>query len=118
MKRQLALGAVVAAVALMGSLDSARADHCSSYSQGYGYSSNSYYTPNYSYQPRYNHQQVYSHGSYGNYGNYGGYYRPSYGHSYVRPGFSISIGSGRSLFSFGSSFGNSGHRHSSGGHRH
>lgn len=108
MKRRIALGAVVAAVALMGSLDSAKADHCPTYrpSYSYGYSgsyyrpgysygySNSYYRPSYSYRPTY------------------GYSQPSFGYS--RPGFSITFGSGRSGFSFGRSYGHSGHH----GHRH
>lgn len=110
MKRRIALGAVIAAVALMGSLDSARADHCrnsrrsfgySSYAPAYNYGYSGYYRPNYSY-------------------GYNNYYRPSYG----RSGISFSFGSGRSGFSFGSfgrSYGHRGHSHhghSHRGHRH
>ena len=113
MKRRIALGAVVAAVALMGSMDSAKADHCPTYSQSYGYSSGSYYQPSYNY----GYSNSYYQPSY-NYG-YGqsSYCRPSYGHSYSRPGLSINFGSGRSGFSFGSGrsgFGRSSHY----GHRH
>jgi hypothetical protein len=113
MKRRIALGAVVAAVALMGSMDSAKADHCSPYGgRSYGFSSGSYYQPSYSsgysnsyYRPSYS------------YGHSSSYYRPSYGHSYSRPGLSITFGSGRSGFSFGRSYGRSGHS-SHRGHRH
>ena len=45
MKRRFALGAVVAAIALMGSLDSAKADHCPTY------------RPSYSYRPTYGYSQ-------------------------------------------------------------
>ena len=116
MKRRIALGAVVAAVALMGSMDSAKADHCPTYSRSSGYSSGSYYQPSYNY----GYSNSYYQPSY-NYG-YGqsSYYRPSYGHSYSRPGLSITFGSGRSGFSFGRSYGHSGHsgRSSHRGHRH
>jgi hypothetical protein len=111
MKRRIALGAVVAAVALMGSMDSAKADHCPTYSRSYGYSSGSYYQPSYNY----GYSNSYYQPSY-NYGR-SSYYRPSYGHSYSRPGFSINFGSGRSGFSFGRSYGHSG-RSSHRGHRH
>jgi hypothetical protein len=109
MIRRIALGAVVAAVAMMGSMDSAKADHCSTYSRSYGSSSGSYYRPSYSY----GYSNSYYHPSY-SYGHSSSYYRPSYGHSYSRPGFSITFGSGRSGFSFGRSYGRSSHY----GHRH
>jgi len=98
MKRRIALGAVVAAVAMMSSMDSVKADSCSPFggrsyghssfarpSYNYGYS-NSYYRPSYSY-------------------GHSSYYRPSYNYGYSRPGFSITFGSGRSGFSFGRSYG-------------
>lgn len=102
MKRRIALGAVVAAVALMSSMDSAKADHSRSFGRSSGFSSGIYFRPSYSrgfsnsyYRPSY---------SYGR----SSYYRPSYGHSlYSRPGFSITFGSGRSGFSFGRSYGSS-----------
>ena len=110
MKRRIALGAVVAAVALMGSLDSAKADHCQTYRPSYSYGhSTSYYQPSYSY----GHSSSYYRPSY-SYGHSSSFYRPSYGHSYSRPGFSISIGSGRSGFSFGRSYGHSSRRSHSG----
>lgn len=108
MKRILTLGTIVAALALVGTVDTARADHCSSYgrSPSFGYSNYS----SRSYSPRY------SQPSYG-YGGYG-YSRPSSGIYYSRPGFSISIGSGYRSSGFsryrsrGSVFGgHSGHRH-------
>jgi hypothetical protein len=110
MKRRIALGAVVAAVALMGSMDSAKADHCPTYRPSYSYgNSSSFYRPSYSYgQSRSYYRPSYS------YGHSSSFYRPSYGHSYSRPGFSISFGSGRSGFSFGRSYGRSSHF----GHRH
>ena len=108
MKRRIALGAVVAAVAMMSSMDSAKADHCRSSSRSYGFSSGSFYRPSYSY----GHSQSYYRPSY-SYGH-SSFYRPSYGHSYSRPGFSITFGSGRSGFSFGRSYGRSSHY----GHRH
>jgi len=107
MTRLLALGTVVAALTLVGAADTARADHCSSYGRSggssFGFSSRSY-RPSY-YRP-----------SYSSYGY--GYSRPSSGVYYSRPGFSISIGSGRSRYGsygysrsrYGSSFG-SHHRH-------
>ena len=92
MKRRIALGAIVAAVALMGSMDSAKAGGCSLYGgRSYGFSSGSYYRPSFSY------------------GHRSSYCRPSYGQSYSRPGFSITFGSGRSGFSFGRSYGRSSH---------
>jgi hypothetical protein len=116
MKRRIALGAVVAAVALMGSMDSAKADHCQTYRPSYssGHSS-SYYQPSYSYGHSTNYYRPSQ--SFGQRS-----YRPSYGYSqpsfgYSRPGFSISIGSGRSGFSFGRSYGHSSRRSHS-GHRH
>jgi hypothetical protein len=110
MKRRIALGAVVAAVTLMGSMDSAKADHCQTYRPSYSSgNSSSFYRPSYSYgQSRSYYRPSYS------YGHSSSFYRPSYGHSYSRPGFSISFGSGRSGFSFGRSYGRSSHF----GHRH
>lgn len=75
----LVLGALVAAVALMGT-NTASADHwrsgCNSGYSSYGYGYNSYsFSPGYSY-------------------GYRGYATPSYGFSVARPGFSLSIGSG------------------------
>ena len=112
MKRRIALGAIVAAVALMGSMDSAKADSCSRYGgRSYGFSSGSYYRPSYSYGHSSYYRPSYSYGhsncyrpSY-SYGHRSSYYRPSYGHSYSRPGFSITFGSGRSGISFGRSYG-------------
>ena len=105
MKRRIALGAIVAAVALMGSMDSAKADSCSLYGgRSYGFSSGSYYRPSFSY----GHRSSYYRPSY-SYGHRSSYCRPSYGHSYSRPGFSITFGSGRSGFSFGRSYGRSSH---------
>ena len=87
MTRLLALGTVVAALTLVGVTDTARADHCRSFGRGsglsFGFSSRSY-RPSYS--------------SYGY-----GFRRPSSGVYYSRPGFSISIGSGRSRFGYGQS---------------
>lgn len=109
MKRKLALGAVVAAVAMMASLDTVRADSCRSFGgRSFGYSNS--YRPSYSYGFRNNYYRP----SY-NYG-YNNYYRPSYGFGYSRPGFSITFGSGRSGFGYGRSFGNRGYSHR--GHRH
>ena len=93
MTRLLALGTVVAALTLVGAVDTARADHCSSYGRSSGLSS---------------------------YSSYGyGYSRPSSGIYYSRPGFSISIGSGHSRYGsygysrsrYGSLFGSHYHRH-------
>ena len=106
MKRILTLGTVVAALALVGTVDTARADHCRSFGRSsglsFGFSSRSY-SPSY-YRPSYGY----------------GYSRPSSGVFYSRPGFSISIGSGRSYYrpygfsrsrGFGSVFGSRYHRH-------
>ncbi len=112
MKRRIALGAVVAAVAMMSSMDLAKADHCRSSGRSFGFSSRNIYRPSYSYG-----YSNYARPSY-NYGYSNSFYRPSYGHSfYSRPGLSITFGSGRSGFSFGRSYGRSfggshrGHRH-------
>ena len=114
MKRRIALGAVIAAVALMGSLDTAKADHCRTYGPSYGYSSGGYYAPSYGYS----HSSFYR-PSYGY--NHSSFYRPNYGYPYGRQGITFSFGSGRSGFSFGSygrSYGNFGGGHSHHGHRH
>ena len=101
MKRRLAItGAVVAAVALMGSVDTAKADHnrssCRPGFSSYGYSNGYSYSPSRSYYYR---------PSYG-YSNYS-YYRPSYGFSYARPGFSLSIGRGGVAFGRSRTYGHS-----------
>ena len=104
MKRRIALGAVVAAVAMMSSMDSAKADHNHgrSFGRSSGFSSGIYFRPSYNY----GYSNSYYRPSYG-YGR-SSFYRPSYGHSlYSRPGLSITFGSGRSGFSFGRSFGGS-----------
>lgn len=100
MKRRLAItGAVLAAVALMGAVDTAKADHnrssCRSGFSSFGYS------PGYSFSP----SRSYYRPSYG-FSNYS-YYRPSYGFSYARPGFSISIGRGGLSFGRSRTYGHS-----------
>lgn len=100
MKRRLALGAVIAAVALMALQDSAMAGSCRSFGgRSFGYSS---YRPSYSY----GYSNSYYRPSY-NYG-YGSYYRPGFNYGYSRPGITFSFSSGRSGFGFGRSYGHSG----------
>ncbi|MHC4879191.1 MAG: hypothetical protein ACYTGL_22280 [Planctomycetota bacterium] len=117
MKKALVLAAVTTVAMLAGSTETAQADHgyCSPYRRSYssfGYSG-------YSFRPSYSYSRGYSFSP--GYHSYSRFARPSYGFSYARPGFSISIGRGNSSFGFGRSrsYGHSHyHRHPHFGHRH
>lgn len=92
MKRILILSTVLAAVALAGTADVARADHYRSCRPGYsnysfGFQSSLYTPPTYYNTPSWRGYHTYHSHS---------YFRPSYGSgygfNYFSPGFSISIG--------------------------
>lgn len=108
MKKLLILTVAAAATMFVGSVNTAQAEHCSSFGRS-GISFGSSYRPSYgySYRPSYS-----SYGYRPSYSSYG--YRPSYSRGssfgYSSRGFSISIGSGYRPSFYG------GHRHS--GHRH
>lgn len=112
MKKVIAVAAVALAVTLVGSAEPVQAGHCSSSFGG----SNAY--SSFGFRPSYSSFSNRSSGYSRGYSTFG---RPSYGgFGYSRPGFSISIGSGRTSFGFGRSYGR-GHSHGRsrfGSHRH
>lgn len=104
----LVMGTLVAAAMLVGS-GTTQADHYRScYSGGYGYSPYSY---GYSYAPTYSYAPAWTSG-------YSSYSSPGYSFSIVRPGLSLSIGSGYyyrpqyySGYGFGSGYHSRHHHH-------
>ena len=108
MKKVVTICAVAALLAFVGTVETAKADHCSSGR----FSSFSFGRPSYYAQPTYS-SNYYQSSGFGGFGGYG-YSQPNV--IYSRPGFSISFGSGSGFRS--SSFGHShnhNHNHNHGG---